>query len=94
MLLIEQVMDYYDKDIEDNEDTEDNEDNKDEDIEYVEPKKVIVEEIVEPQTITGGNGVYVQKPFVCPKCGNKFGYPHTLKYHIANNCRVGGCLKK
>ena len=27
------------------------------------------------------------KPFVCDKCGNKFGYPHTLRRHKIQNCK-------
>ena len=61
-----------------------------------------IEELEENKPIqpsaTGGNGVFIQKPYSCPKCGNRFAYPHTMKYHMENNCRqrkgVGGCGRK
>ena len=41
---------------------------------------------------TGG----ILKPFECKRCGHLFGYPHTLKHHMANNCKgtEGGCARK
>ena len=29
----------------------------------------------------------ILKPYKCKACGRGFAYPHTLKYHIKNNCK-------
>ena len=38
----------------------------------------------------------ILKPFECKRCGRFFGYPHTLKHHMAHNCKgiKGGCGKR
>ena len=33
------------------------------------------------------NGQIKLKPFVCDRCGNSFGYPHSLKRHKVDNCK-------